>query len=730
MAELKAGSWPITDVDIDAIDPHEQWIPRGPEADKEAAAEWRPWGLEDRSDSTNIKKEWIPSDEGKYKTKDDEYMNKEPKETMKESHLDSNTIYRTKARLKSQGIDVEPSMVVNYLEGTQRIHKLKTWTNKQLAANYKSYLSFKETKTKDKYMSKLREKIREAIEDAAIDTREWDAGDIDEIDLDGGVTEIVLDNAAIDRLAKTLGIDSQVIRDCALAEEDGAYSYEEDDFVDSMTDTFMGDDDRDISDMPRHNATDWDDTEDPSFNSDFMESRSRARRQRIREELNYSDKEGIDHEVAAADPTYALDSRVPSGRGRGGGGGKANVKPLDLDRGGDQPERPPRKRKHKARKRRGFTEADYGMPDEDYQGDANEDVANDRDVADDPSRLRYPSVTPDRPDNAEEESSREAVDVEGQSSLPEYLDYDSSEDTEFSSGLDSFQHTHNAPQGEMVTEATQSRGYGKQDRLLRERFAKEQTRLREARGQKAEVVNQYLSQASNPDYDDFIDWAQNEGIQEVPNKYYFNNLLKKRGGVGSGGVEEVEEREPFNPEDAPEELQQLMSLYAQASEEDASLEPTVEQKFKGIYAIGYRTAKGRALKRHAFICGSPGIGKTFTVAKAVEKGATEGKQLFAKFRGSIGKSLSAILAFLWMHRENYVVLLDDADGFLTGSTDEVMNTLKAAMDTDDPMVSTSSPHIRKNVAKMVGMSESERWPAALNFDTSRLHEGIMTAVDR
>lgn len=567
MAELKAGSWPITDTDIDAIDPHAEFIPRGPEADKEAAEKWRPWGLEDRSDNTNVRKDYDASD--KFKTKDDEYMNKAPNEKLKES-LDSFALGSQSWDRKEAGLDGEGPYQEYYFdaEGLQKLADLTGRSVEELKA-----------------------------------------------------LSLPMD-----------GFDDETKAAAGVPDDYEEYAF-------------------DVDDIYAQTGTDWDDTDDPSFNPDFMdESRKRRKVRKVRE-------------------------------------------------------------------------AQYGMPDEDYQGDANPDVVDARDVADDPNRLHA---------DPEEESSREAVDTEGEPSLPVYLQYDSAEDTEFSSGLDSFQHTKSAPAPEMDTEAIEERGVTKQDRLLRERFAVEQMRLTEARGAKAELINQYLSQATNPDYDDFISWAQQQGEEDIPNKYYFNNLLKKRGGTGSGGYEvaPVEEREPFNPEDAPEELQQLMNLYAQASDEDAQVEPSVDQKFKGIYAVGYRTAKGRALKRHAFICGSPGIGKTFTVAKAVEKGAEEGKQLFAKFRGSIGKSLSAILAFLWMHRENYVVLLDDADGFLTGSTDEVMNTLKAAMDTDEPMVSTGSPHIRKNVAKMVGMSESERWPGALNFDTSRLHEGVITAVDR
>ncbi|MCA1799928.1 MAG: hypothetical protein LC687_00210 [Actinobacteria bacterium] len=58
-------------------------------------------------------------------------------------------------------------------------------------------------------------------------------------------------------------------------------------------------DDRDISDMPRHNVTDWDDTDDPSFNSDFRESLSEKKKRHMREATELT-KYGFSPEFASA----------------------------------------------------------------------------------------------------------------------------------------------------------------------------------------------------------------------------------------------------------------------------------------------------------------------------------------------------------------------------------------------------------------------------------------------
>ncbi len=328
----------------------------------------------------------------------------------------------------------------------------------------------------------------------------------------------------------------------------------------------------------------------------------------------------------------------------------------------------------------------------------------------------YYDEAPD-PDDIADESSLAVVDIDG-SPLPPYLQYNSNEDTEDSAGLDSLAHTHQGPPNEIQEAVIKQR---KLDKLFKKKF------LREANlsGSKSQIVTQYLGQETSPSFQGYLSWARDNGVENISSASNFNRVQSRF--EMSRPTEPEPEPEPFDPTSAPDELQQLMGLYSQASDEDAQVEPSVSQKFEAIYATGYRTAKGRALKKHAFICGSPGIGKTYTVIRAVKQGADETGFLFANYRGSIGKSLTAILSFLWTHRENYVILLDDADGFLTGSSDDVINTLKAAMDTDEPVVSTGDALMRRRLAKM---NEGKK-TANLFFDTSQVFtKGILEAYDK
>jgi hypothetical protein len=654
------------------------------------------------------------------------------------------------------------------------------------------------------------------------------------------------------------------------------------------------------------------------------------------------------------------------------------------------------------------------------------------------------------------------------------LEYDSAEDHEQAEGLDTIQHSHTPPrERDIDTTRPAPRGLNESQRALWTRFL---TNMYEAASGSAALIQAYLDSTSEPSYGGLEKYAAEQGVQ-TPSRVYFNRI-RSANPANTAALETKEAvAAPFDVSKAPDELKALLDLYTQATEEEASVMPSVEQKYEGIYSIAYRTAKGRALKKHAFICGSPGIGKfqgnsnkvltptgwttmgeievgdkvltpsnevalvsqkfpqgvqplykitlkdgtsteaglphlwyvkdqnqkiqtletgdliegleagkhyylpftsplnfpkqelpidpyalglllgdggftqggitfttveeslktalldglrknfdvtlspsrdpitlrlvsnpgdrvgretrinqalrllglkkvtsatkkipeiylygaiedrlallqglmdtdgyvtslgatqyttisdelaqgfltlvrglggratlknkptsytylgekksgqnantitfslpielgapvrlpykrerydmnaqqvrewqsivsiefdrveesscimvdhpshlyitddfivthnTYTVLRAVEKGATESKKEFAKYRGSIGKSLSDILAFLYIHKDGFVILLDDCDGFLTGSSADVINTLKAAMDTDEPMVSTGGPGMRRLVAKKVGLSDGmeEGVKPSLRIDISRLNEGVVAAYDK
>jgi Mor family transcriptional regulator len=111
-----------------------------------------------------------------------------------------------------------------------------------------------------------------------------------------------------------------------------------------------------------------------------------------------------------------------------------------------------------------------------------------------------------------------------------------------------------------------------------------------------------------------------------------------------------------------------------------SLSEVVEAKYAKLYDTAYRIAAGRSIKRHAFICGAAGVGKTYTVSKGVDAGAKESGREVVNLAGDIGSSMTNIVSFLFLNRDDKIVVLDDCDGFFTSAKQDIMNTLKAALD--------------------------------------------------
>ena len=169
-------------------------------------------------------------------------------------------------------------------------------------------------------------------------------------------------------------------------------------------------------------------------------------------------------------------------------------------------------------------------------------------------------------------------------------------------------------------------------------------------------------------------------------------------------------------------------------EKGTTLEERVAEKFQKIYETAERVASGRAIKQHAFIYGMAGIGKTHTVTEAVHSGVEKwaGKAKRPKLvvvHGDIGGALTSLLIFFFINSKNRVLLLDDADAFITNRDGAIQNFLKALLDPDNHAV-TSSPTIRQNATHMyqaelanMRMEESEVSNKKLiSVDISKLNE--------
>lgn len=159
-------------------------------------------------------------------------------------------------------------------------------------------------------------------------------------------------------------------------------------------------------------------------------------------------------------------------------------------------------------------------------------------------------------------------------------------------------------------------------------------------------------------------------------------------------------REDFNDEEASKSTDrktQLLTALRQGVEdftsEAQSVEATVNEKYAKLAETAERVASGRALKQHAFIYGDPGIGKTFTVKKAIEKGqqmwrGSGSKPQIIERHGAVGSSLTAVLIFFFMNKDKKIILLDDAEGFLLTKDEDINNFFKAILDPDVHGVTT------------------------------------------
>lgn len=204
-------------------------------------------------------------------------------------------------------------------------------------------------------------------------------------------------------------------------------------------------------------------------------------------------------------------------------------------------------------------------------------------------------------------------------------------------------------------------------------------------------------------------------------------------------------REEFNDEASEADdaetkfLKSLRASIADFDSKEASLEEIVHEKFDKVYQTSERVASGRGLKQFAFIYGMPGIGKSYTVAAAVKHGVEKWDTKFGPkpkidaSHGAIGNSPTALIVFFFKNRANKVLILDDADGFIKSSNEDVQNILKCLLDPDGYALTTPIT-VRQLATKLyrreVGLDESVK-PASesegvcFTIDTSKVDEGVL-----
>lgn len=110
-------------------------------------------------------------------------------------------------------------------------------------------------------------------------------------------------------------------------------------------------------------------------------------------------------------------------------------------------------------------------------------------------------------------------------------------------------------------------------------------------------------------------------------------------------------------------------------------EEEIAERIKKRFSVMNKMATGaiKGVVKSLIISGAPGVGKTFTLEKKLDRAAIEGDIKYDSVKGKC--SAIGLYIKLWENREaNSVLLLDDVDVF---SNEDSLNLLKAAVDSGE-----------------------------------------------
>lgn len=283
--------------------------------------------------------------------------------------------------------------------------------------------------------------------------------------------------------------------------------------------------------------------------------------------------------------------------------------------------------------------------------------------------------------------------LEDPASLPPALQYDSSEDPEMNEAATLAESFAGAVHGLKLNENVIN-GFN-----LRKAIA---DFIKDKHGRVTEDDFDEFYDLCKDGYDNWEDPRNKEGVRRT-----FEKNLEKMGLSGFDDSEPEPEPEPFDISKTSKRTQDLVALYADYAETTASVKETVDAKYDAIYDVVANIIEGTSFKKHAFICGDAGVGKTYSVKKCVKE-LWDGSPLKAQGwkykyqKGSIGTSIAPVTAWLYENRDRKICVLDDADAFLAAKDPDVMNMFKGVLNTENtlqnPEPVTTKATIRKTAA--------------------------------
>lgn len=202
-------------------------------------------------------------------------------------------------------------------------------------------------------------------------------------------------------------------------------------------------------------------------------------------------------------------------------------------------------------------------------------------------------------------------------------------------------------------------------------------------------------------------------------------------------VKDSDTRPEFDPI-APDNDPIMISLYkalVAANNQTDNVAQSVADKYDGLFETARNVASGASLNPHAFICGESGVGKSHTVEAGVKKGLEEwkpnkkhkNKPRFISRSGSVGTSMTDLLIFFFKNRHETLILLDDADGFLKDTSQEIANFMKVLL--NSTLKPISSPNqIRKKANSDLKKENESIGRVGIKVDTSKLLEGKCSVI--
>lgn len=247
------------------------------------------------------------------------------------------------------------------------------------------------------------------------------------------------------------------------------------------------------------------------------------------------------------------------------------------------------------------------------------------------------------------------------------------------------------------------------DGTLTESVRNKNKSLKEESRTYQDIVNDYKNQGGSEDYNDWKAWLENQNEADktkgnILNKYNFNARYLR----ASNNVANVSEQPAISkPDYKPSaELSNLIDLIDANTEFTESAVTTVSDKYETIELLLRRVIRGKSTKRYYLLAGDPGIGKTYTVEKLLEE---EGKTDVETCTGSIGRSVTSIAIFLWTHKDDELVILDDCDSFLRkGNNIDVVNILKGCMEAGTGYKVGIPQNIASRATKLLKVTENKK----------------------